>query len=74
VVEHEWFTPTEEGTPQGGVISPVLLNVALHGMEQAAGVRYRTAGVNTGNVVAGCPILVRYADDRVPRTLKEGSV
>ena len=22
VVEHEWFTPTEEGTPQGGVISP----------------------------------------------------
>src|SRR6266498_1740976 len=65
VVEHEWFTPTEEGTPQGGVISPVLLNVALHGMEQAAGVRYRTAGVNTGNVVAGCPILVRYADDLV---------
>jgi len=43
----------------------VLLNVALHGMEQAAGVRYRTAGVNTGNVVAGCPILVRYADDLV---------
>jgi len=48
----------------------VLLNVALHGMEQAAGVRYRTAGVNAGTVVEGCPILVRYADDRVPRTLK----
>ncbi len=65
VVEHEWFAPTQEGTPQGGVISPVLLNVALHGMEQAAGVRYRTAGVNAGNVVAGCPVLVRYADDLV---------
>ncbi len=42
VVEHGRFAPTEEGTPQGGVISPVLLNVALHGMEQAAGVRYKT--------------------------------
>src|ERR1017187_3582514 len=38
------FAPTEEGTPQGGVISPLLLNVALHGLEEAAGVRYVTAG------------------------------
>jgi RNA-directed DNA polymerase len=65
VVEREWFTPTEEGSPQGGVISPVLMNVALHGMEQAAGVRYRRVGVNTGKVVAGCPVVVRYADDLV---------
>jgi RNA-directed DNA polymerase len=65
VVEQDWFTPTMEGVPQGGVISPVLMNVALHGMEQAAGVRYRTAGVNTGNAVAGCPMVVRYADDLV---------
>ena len=35
------FSPTEEGTPQGGVISPLLMNVALHGMEEAAGVRYQ---------------------------------
>ena len=65
VVEHEWFTPTEEGVPQGGVISPVLLNVALHGMEQAAGVRYRTVGVNADRVVPGSPMLVKYADDLV---------
>ncbi|MEU5185466.1 group II intron reverse transcriptase/maturase [Streptomyces longwoodensis] len=65
VVEREWFTPTDEGTPQGGVISPVLLNVALHGMEQAAGVRYRTTGVNADRVVPGSPVLVKYADDLV---------
>jgi len=29
-----WF-PTEEGTPQGGVCSPLLANIALHGLEEA---------------------------------------
>jgi RNA-directed DNA polymerase len=65
VVEDGRFTPTEEGTPQGGVISPVLLNVALHGMEQAAGVRYETTGSHAGRTVEGSPVLVRYADDLV---------
>jgi RNA-directed DNA polymerase len=29
----EVFTPTEMGTPQGGVVSPLLANIALHGIE-----------------------------------------
>ncbi len=59
------FAPTEEGSPQGGVISPLLMNVALHGAEEAAGVRYRVNGVHAGKAVEGTPILVRYADDVV---------
>ncbi len=59
------FAPAEEGTPQGGVISPLLLNVALHGLEEAAGVRYYPTGVNAGRAMPGSPILVRYADDMV---------
>ena len=65
VIESGEFTLTEEGTPQGGVISPVLLNVALDGMEQAAGVRYRHGARNGAETVKGCPVLVRYADDYV---------
>ena len=57
------FAPTEEGTPQGGVISPCLLNVALHGLEEAAGVRYVTSGNHAGETIAGSPVAVRYADD-----------
>src|ERR1035438_8889609 len=63
VVEDGRFAPTEEGTPQGGVISPVVLNVALHGIEQAAGVRYQTTGRDACLTAAGSPVLVRYADD-----------
>ncbi|WP_260724143.1 group II intron reverse transcriptase/maturase [Dactylosporangium roseum] len=67
VFEHgKGFAPTDEGSPQGGVISPLLLNVALHGLEGAAGVRYYPAGrKDAGKVVADSPALVRYADDLV---------
>ena len=58
------FAPTGEGTPQGGIISPLLLNIALHGLEEAAGVQYR-GGIHAGTVRDGCPALTRYADDLV---------
>src|SRR5580700_811190 len=32
-IEKDVFHRTEEGTPQGGIISPVLANLALDGME-----------------------------------------
>jgi RNA-directed DNA polymerase len=52
------FHATEEGTPQGGVLSPLLANIALHGMETALGVRYDKAG---GTISRRA--VVRYADD-----------
>jgi RNA-directed DNA polymerase len=65
VIDQGRFAPTVEGTPQGGIISPCLMNVALHGLEGAAGVRYRQTGAHTGETEAGSPILIRYADDLV---------
>jgi RNA-directed DNA polymerase len=54
------YHATEVGTPQGGVISPLLLNVALHGQEAALGVQRSRQGS-----LCGTRALVRYADDFV---------
>jgi RNA-directed DNA polymerase len=59
VLEEGVFAPTEAGTPQGGCISPLLANLALHGMEQAIREVY-APGKDTPK-----PKLVRYADDLV---------
>jgi RNA-directed DNA polymerase len=61
VVENGRLHRTEEGTPQGGVVSPVLLNIALDGMEQAVGVRY----LSNGSIRVDSPAAIRYADDFV---------
>jgi RNA-directed DNA polymerase len=65
VVEQGRLHRTEDGVPQGGVVSPLLLNVALHGMEQAAGARYEKSGRWGARIAKGCPATIRYADDFV---------
>lgn len=68
VVELGHTTATERGTPQGGIISPLLANIALDGMERLFG----------GETQQGHPVrpsrkrgwkkgisLIRYADDFV---------
>jgi RNA-directed DNA polymerase len=65
VVERGRLHRTEDGVPQGGVVSPLLLNIALHGMEQAAGVRYHPTGTHAGGTMKDSPVLIRYADDLV---------
>jgi RNA-directed DNA polymerase len=53
VTENGELFPTEQGSPQGGVISPLLANIALHGLEEIA------AEVDPKAKV------IRYADDLV---------
>lgn len=65
VIEDRQYAPTAEGTPQGGVISPLLMNIALHGMETAAGVRYKPWRSTRGWSMPETPVLIRYADDLV---------
>ena len=62
-VQKELF-PTKEGTPQGGVISPLLANIALHGMEERVKQYAETLkGAKRKNRQALS--LIRYADDFV---------
>ena len=63
VVDKGVFTDTTTGTPQGGVVSPLLANIALHGMESALGVSYRKQG--DSYTVKSKRAVVRYADDFV---------
>jgi RNA-directed DNA polymerase len=52
VMERGVFQPSESGTPQGGVISPLLANIALHGLE-------------TLIAKPRCLKVIRFADDFV---------
>ena len=58
------FNDTNTGTPQGGIISPLLANIALHGMEDELGVSYY---LDRGNhkLARNSVGVVRYADDFV---------
>lgn len=58
IVDHGHTLFPEAGVPQGGVLSPLLSNVALHGLEYAI-----TKGPERKQV--GEPKVVRYADDVV---------
>jgi RNA-directed DNA polymerase len=66
VVDHGIFMPTEAGTPQGGVLSPLLANIALHGLEDVV----KKAGGpakqrKNGRILRHTTFGVRYADDFV---------
>jgi RNA-directed DNA polymerase len=72
VMEGLEYSPTTSGTPQGGVISPLLANIALHGMEQAAYEAYKGKDSTGRNRVR--PTLIRYADDFVVLCAHEAGI
>jgi RNA-directed DNA polymerase len=72
VMDKKQFQETSEGTPQGGVISPLLANITLHGMEErikqyAETIPARRKNGNTFSIRErrDSISLIRYADDFV---------
>jgi RNA-directed DNA polymerase len=73
VLNGDIFEKTERGTPQGGVISPLLANVALHGMEtflkehmrQYSSMRWKGGYPMKSSERIRSLSIIRYADDFV---------
>jgi retron-type reverse transcriptase len=64
VLEEGQWRQSEEGTPQGGIISPILANIYLHYVFDQWAHQWRKQKAH------GDVIIVRYADDCAPRKLK----
>jgi RNA-directed DNA polymerase len=64
-VDNNVFYETPTGTPQGGIISPLLANIALHGMEDELGIEYLFNKRDGYILKKDSPAVVRYADDFV---------
>lgn len=62
-MEKSLFHATELGTPQGGIISPVLANLALDGLEQRLREKYPLRGKGSEKGRYAGVHLIRYADD-----------
>jgi len=72
VMDGKAVVPTLEGTPQGGVISPLLANIALHGLEEVLKqyvetlpLRYPSNRIMAARDKRVSLNVLRYADDFV---------
>ena len=69
-VYNRHLNPTTAGTPQGGIISPILANMTLDGMELVIASKYHVGKTGKIDKIRYNPNkvnFVRYADDCVPR-------
>lgn len=72
IMNDDAFEETEKGTPQGGVLSPLLANIALHGMEikladyiQSVNLYYPNGEKMRTKDKLSSLSFIRYADDFV---------
>ncbi len=66
VLDNDVFEETKSGTPQGGVISPLLANIALHGMIKEVSNKFPKSISGNGKQTKNYrPRIIRYADDFV---------
>ncbi|MEH2378357.1 MAG: group II intron reverse transcriptase/maturase [Nostoc sp.] len=72
VIDSGAFSATSEGTPQGGIVSPLLANIALHGMEERIKQEFpmmpltgRETWFHKKGTSFRTPNVIRYADDFV---------
>lgn len=72
VIEKGGYKKTEDGTPQGGALSPLLANIALHGMEERIKRHAETLDIKGSHGrqqskrdKRSAISLIRYADDFV---------
>ncbi|NEO24827.1 MAG: group II intron reverse transcriptase/maturase [Moorea sp. SIO4G2] len=75
-IDKNVFYESESGTPQGGIISPLLANIALQGIEEELGIKYkwrkdnrRKSGGFWENISKRA--YIRFADDFVVLTENE---
>lgn len=67
-MDNDVFFRSKIGTPQGGLLSPLLANIALTGMEDYLGISYHKVNRKNGSTTynsRGDYRMVRYADDFV---------
>ena len=64
VIDAGQLQRTDEGTPQGGIISPTLANITLNGLETGLE-QYLKGKLKTRGAKSASVNLVRYADDFV---------
>jgi RNA-directed DNA polymerase len=64
IVENDPFPPSnDKGTPQGGICSPLLANIALHGLEIAVNDAIQYSSIKDKRVLGKQTKVIRYADD-----------
>ena len=70
-LDNNVFNETDKGTPQGGLLSPLLANIALSGLEECLNISYKEETYNQNDEIRttyrtiGKYRVVRYADDFV---------